>query len=244
MVPTKQPWNQPHIESVLDWQKWLYLTSFTWISCTDSMYPTRFFLNTLRTKVLQNLFASWLFVTAMKHSNAKNREPLMTINYSLHFKTLLMIRHVLEFEYPTIETIITCISILLKYGHFESASHVLELAAKDLTRFDIFFVYKKTFSDLFSLRMNNEILEISDMMRISSNCFQGSASSFILYSSCVCYNKIGDSGKLLMVLALLWCHLCVMIVVVRASQNVYSPWSWLILSTITWIFIIFLQHRC
>ena len=60
----------------------------------------------------------------MKTLNRKDYKN--KVEYSLHLKTLLMIRQAINHKYPTMETIITLVSILMQCKEYEMTAGVLE----------------------------------------------------------------------------------------------------------------------
>ena len=94
---------------------------------------------------------------------------------------------------PTIVTISTCISTLMKHKEFEIAKRALESGADEMLKSD----ESICFDDLDSIvgyKTKNEFHELSDLVeggRFNIKRFRTSFGVFFLYSSYVCYKNLG-----------------------------------------------------
>ena len=123
----------------------------------------------------------------LKREDRKNK-----VEYSLHFKTLFMFRQAISYKHPTIESIKTSVSILMRCKEYEMAAKVLESAIHDcsseLMRGSDFY------ADMVSHKMKNDMQEISDL-RVWGEKRSGTAQSIqslIYFSLSVCYKYFGD----------------------------------------------------
>ena len=128
------------------------------------------------------------------------------VEHSLHFKTLLMIHHAMNHEYPSAETILTSVLILMRCKEYEMAAHVLESALSECLGDNKFIFCGELYADLFSQKMKNEIQELFDIkktIRTDSNSMFQSTIIIVYFSLSMCYKYIGDEQKRESVLGLL-----------------------------------------
>ena len=134
---------------------------------------------------------------ALKRKDYKNK-----VEYSLHFKTLLMIHHSINYKHPTSESIIISVSILMRCKEYEMTAIVLESAIYELLFcMKIIRCKELYYTDLVSPKTRNEVQEMSnillfeDLMGISHlGMFQGILHLICLFLS-VCYKYCGNEGK-------------------------------------------------
>ena len=129
---------------------------------------------------------------ALKREDRKNQ-----VEYSLHFKTLLMVHRTISYKFPTLESIITSVSILMRCDEYEMAAKVLESAIPDCLSERICIRWKKLYADLLSHKLNNEIQEMSDILKYVGwqIRFCQAISTLICFSLSVCYKYSGDEEK-------------------------------------------------
>ena len=136
--------------------------------------------------------ACWYSMTTLKRLDHKNN-----FEYSLNFKTLLMIHQAMNHKYPSSETIITSVFLLMLCKEYEMAAHVLEPAFRECF-FEIRYIHcSELFADIFSHKMRNEFQEFFDIRKfrsVGNEMFQ-TTSDLVRFSMSVCYKYIGDDEK-------------------------------------------------
>ena len=117
--------------------------------------------------------------------------------YSLHFKTLLMIHRAVNNKHPTSESIIISVSILMRYKEYKMAAKVLELAIIDCLFDRTFIRCKELFAEIFSHKMTNEMQEMSDIKHADGKNVDMVmlVSNLICFSLSVCYKYHGNEKK-------------------------------------------------
>ena len=83
------------------------------------------------------------------------------VEYSLHFKTLQMIRWVMYHKYPTSETIIISVSILMRCEEYELATQILESVCREYFSELKYIRCRELFADITSHKMKEEIQNCS-----------------------------------------------------------------------------------
>ena len=129
---------------------------------------------------------------SMKATKRANRNYYW-VAYSLHFKTLLMIRRAINYKHPTLETIITSISILMRCKKYKMAAKVLESAIQDCSSDMI--RSKELFFDIVGHKMRNEMQEIFDLREKGEDRnfdMHLSIQTLIDFSLFICYKYCGD----------------------------------------------------
>ena len=95
--------------------------------------------------------------------------------YSLNFKTLLMIHRALNYKYATFEAIIITVSILIRCKEYEIAAQVLDSATWERSSEEMILRFAEFYADIVSHKTKNEIQEISEIVQntdiISSKLF-------------------------------------------------------------------------
>ena len=127
----------------------------------------------------------------------KREEQKNMIEHSLHFKTLLMIHEAINHKYPSTETIITCVSILMRCKEYEMGARVLEPALRECSHETKSIGCRELYADLFSQKIQNEIQELLTILHVLPLCkymFQG-IRILIWFSISMCYKYIGDDEK-------------------------------------------------
>ena len=165
----------------------------------------------------------------LKREDRKNK-----IEYSLHFKTLLMICRAIKYKHPTLESIITAVSILMRCKEYDMVIRVLESEFRECIS-EKKYLYCGEYADSVSYTMNNEIQEMFDiqMYGIKSVDMFLSIPVLIWYSLSVCYRYIGDEEKHDTVLKLME------IPIVTACENHeihYSDWQYAVVLLILQVF--------
>ena len=125
-------------------------------------------------------------MTVLKREDRKNK-----VEYSLHFKTLLLIRQAINYKHPTLESIITAASILMRCTEYKMAAKVLKSSIHEcFAELEYYIKCKELFADLFSHKTKNEIQELSDIRLVGYTrrigVFQ-SIPTLIRFSLSVCY---------------------------------------------------------
>ena len=135
-------------------------------------------------------------MTTLKRKDHKNK-----VEYSLHFKTLLMIHRAIKYKHPTLESIITSVSVLMRCKEYEISANVLESAIQDCSsEMRCIIHWKEFYADLVSHKMKNEFQEISDIHmvggtgNIHTGMFQ-SIRTLVGFSLSVCYKYCGNENK-------------------------------------------------
>ena len=119
------------------------------------------------------------------------------VEYLLHFKTLLMIHQAIIHKYPSSETIIISVSILVRCKEYEMAARVLEPALRECSYEVRLIRCRELYADIFSHNMKYEIKELCDIQKVRAECndvFQ-SNSILICFLASVCYKYIGDEEQ-------------------------------------------------
>ena len=112
---------------------------------------------------------------------------------SLHFKTLSMFQHTLEYRYLSMKDILAFVSILLKCEEYEMVIDVLEPAGNEFLLLKE-VIYNTEFTcDLFKQRTINEIREILSISMSPPICI--SLAWCYWYSLCICYKHKQDYEK-------------------------------------------------
>ena len=130
---------------------------------------------------------------------SKSEDHKNEIEYSLNFKTLLMIHQAMNHKYPSSETIISSVSTLMRCKKYEMAAHVLEPAYRECLLDGRFIRCREWYADLFSHKMMNEIQEMFDIQKFRSECNENEMFQLNICLICflisVCYKYIGDEEK-------------------------------------------------
>ena len=133
--------------------------------------------------------ASFYSMETLERENLINK-----IEHSIHFKTLLMIHQAMNHKYPSSETILTYVSILMRCKQYEMATLVLESAIRECSYELRLIRCRELYADLFSHKMKNEIHELFDIQKVparANDMFQ-MVLVLICFSLSVCYKYIGD----------------------------------------------------
>ena len=170
--------------------------------------------------------ASCYSMKTLERGDHKNK-----IGHSLHFKTILMIHHAMNHKYPSSETIITSVSILMRCREYKMAAHVLESMFPECSD-DIGFIRcRELLADLFSQKMKNELQELFDIRKqIRVDCYDMfQMIKILVYSSLsMCYKYIGDEQKRESVLGLL-AEIASCLNILRVNNIVYYAYVLLML---------------
>ena len=136
--------------------------------------------------------ASCYSMTTLEREDPENK-----IGHSLHFKTPLMIHQAMNHKYPSSETIIISVSILVRCKEYEMAAHVLEPALRECSYEIRLIRCRELYADIFSHKMKYEIKELCDIRkdRAEGNDIFQSNLILICFLTSVCYKYIGDEEQ-------------------------------------------------
>ena len=120
------------------------------------------------------------------------------VKYTIRLKSLLMMQHVLDRDYPTISTMTTCIYTLIKHKEFEIAIRVLESGADEMLKSDE-SIWLDHLDSVVSCKTKNEFREMTDLEENSDfdmNRFRIPVRVLVLYFSYLCYKQLEYKRKL------------------------------------------------
>ena len=128
----------------------------------------------------------------LKRGDRKNK-----VEYSLHFKSLLVIHQAINYKHPTLESIITSVSILMRCKEYEMAAQVLKSAIIHICFSDMIYYirWRELYADLSSHKMKNELQEMFDIVLLcgyNKSMFQR-IPAFIHFLLSVCYKYCGTT---------------------------------------------------
>ena len=118
--------------------------------------------------------------------------------YSIHFKTFLMMQRAIEHEYISIETISTCVSLLIKHEEYAIVARVLESGAAELWESNVSVLLDNVFFSIMSSKTTKDLRELSIIAgrEFVNNLFRISVRIFFCYASYVCYKNLENGESL------------------------------------------------
>ena len=137
------------------------------------------------------------------------KNPKNESKYPFHFKTFLMLQHALDYEYASIETILTCVALLINHEEFAIAARVLESGAGEVLTSDVSILIDYVFASIISSETINDLCELTNIagLECDAKLFRMSVPIFTGYASYVCYKNLGYREKLNAVLIQMKFHL-------------------------------------
>ena len=111
----------------------------------------------------------------------------------IHSKTLLIIQRALKNKYPTLETIIVCLSFLIKCNQHEIARRVLQKIDPEMLRNDVIY-FHRIFITFVSEKTKKEIQDLPPTHDGHEPTV--SASVYICFLLSLCYKQVGDDARL------------------------------------------------
>ena len=131
-------------------------------------------------------------MTALKREDRKNK-----VEYSLHFKTLLMIHRAISYKVPTLECIITAVLILMRCKEYDMVARVLESEIHECASGERYIQCGELYIDSVSHKMKNEIQEMFDIQicRCENESMFFSIPVLIWYSLSMCYRYYIDDEE-------------------------------------------------
>ena len=158
---------------------------------------------------------------AVKRENRMNE-----VVYSLHLKTFLMIRQAINYKHPTLDSIITSVSILMRCKEYEMSVRVLESAFHEcIAEMQHYINCKELYTDLISHKMKNEIHELYSIQNCGYNRTFGmiqSIPTLICFSLSICYRYCGDENNR----TALFEEMRVSIESVNSNDEGYDKYNW------------------
>ena len=131
------------------------------------------------------------------------RKHVSENKYSFHFKTFLLMQQAIGLGYyASIETILTCVALLIENDEYAIASRVLESGADELWKCDVSIRFEDVFASIVSSKTTNDLRESSTIsgQEFDIKFFRMSVRIFFCYASCVCYTNLKNGKRLAEVL--------------------------------------------